>query len=253
MISGFFGIRSWYDLNRIKIANVPNYQLICYVKSEDEGPLLNYINGANRVLVAFQAAQVCIPEQILRTPHVRIYFKARTDDHPAETLHVAEMSHTRHVLPIEAAQRFAVFDVVEDDGAVERASRHAERVRDLGAVRDQIGMQLHPLAHLVFLGDRTDVPLVDLELFAGAQPRFVLGHEPYFSVGNAVAATARFKLVEELDLSTIANVEVEDVVRAENSVDRVSALRPKRIETLGDILVGDAEYFCVSFLDWHAE
>ena len=89
MVSGFFGIRSWYNLNWVEISNVPNYQLICYVKSEDERPLLNHINGANRILMAFQAAQVCIPEQVLRTPHVRIYFKACTDDHSAETLHVA--------------------------------------------------------------------------------------------------------------------------------------------------------------------
>ena len=155
------------------------------------------------------------------------------------------------MLPIKAAQRFAGFDVVEDDSAVERASRHAEWVRDLGAVRDQIGVQLHPFAHLVLLGDRTDVPLVDLEVFAGGQPCLVLGHEPYFGVVDVVAA--RFKLVEELDLSPIANVEVENVIRAEDSVHRICALRSKRIETLRDILMGDAENFCVSFFDRHTQ
>ena len=39
-------------------------------------------------------------------------------------------------------------------------------------------MQLDWIAHLVLLGDRADVPLPDLEVFASGQPSLVLRHEP---------------------------------------------------------------------------
>ena len=39
-------------------------------------------------------------------------------------------------------------------------------------------MELDGLAHLVFLGNRTNVPMSNIEVFACCEPGLMLGHEP---------------------------------------------------------------------------
>lgn len=89
-------------------------------------------------------------------------------------------------------------------------------------------MQLDRLSHLVFLRNWTNVPLSNLEIFPGCQPGFVLRHEPDFVLQDIT----RFDLVEKLDSPTVSNVEVEDMIRAEDSVHGVRALRTKSIQAL---------------------
>ena len=79
-----------------------------------------------------------VTEQILGSPNVSIDLETSRDYHASIALHVAELSHTCHVLSLETAQCFSILEIVKHDGAIKGASRNAKRIQDLAAVGDQV-------------------------------------------------------------------------------------------------------------------
>ena len=106
---------------------------------------------------------------------------------------------------------------------------------NLDAVRDDIGMQLEWCVHLVLFRQWRHVPLPDLEVFAGGQPSLVHGQVPDFDLHDG----PRFHLGEELDSTTNAYVQVENVVSAQDRVNCICSLWSKRVIALREILVSD--------------
>ena len=80
----------------------------------------------------------------------------------------------------------------------------------------------------MLLRNWTDIPLLDFEVFASRKPSFMLRQEPDFCLHHF----SGIDLVKVLESSSVSNVKVEDVIGAENTVDGVSALRPKRVQAL---------------------
>lgn len=138
MASSFFGVRCRHYLKWGEVTNVPDNDLVCVVEGEDERTLLDDIDRADGILVTLQPAQVCISEQVLRAPDIRVDFEACGDNHAAKVTHVSKISDASHVFSVESAESFAGFDIVKDNGPIKRACRDTEWTHYLGAVRDEV-------------------------------------------------------------------------------------------------------------------